>query len=95
MRYEEYLSQCNSKDELAHRISFYLAGINAIHPFREGNGRTQRMFIEYLCAARGYQIDFSTITNDEMLEASVRSFYCDYSLMDELMARAISKIVPK
>jgi cell filamentation protein len=32
----------------AHRAAYFLGEINAIHPFREGNGRTQREFISEL-----------------------------------------------
>ena len=32
-------------DRLADRLAHYLAEINAVHPFREGNGRTQRALI--------------------------------------------------
>ena len=33
-----------ARHELAARVGFYLGEINAAHPFREGNGRTQREF---------------------------------------------------
>lgn len=32
--------------------------LNIIHPFREGNGRTERIFISYLIRFNGYDIDF-------------------------------------
>ena len=33
---------------LCARTAFYLGELNALHPFREGNGRTQREFIQLL-----------------------------------------------
>ena len=28
-----------------HRLAYYLSEVNVLHPFREGNGRTQRLFL--------------------------------------------------
>ena len=36
------------------RAAFYLGEINAVHPFREGNGRTQREFVQLLARRQGY-----------------------------------------
>jgi cell filamentation protein len=35
--------------------------INACHPFREGNGRTQRSFLRQLAAAAGWRLDWSAL----------------------------------
>lgn len=87
---ENYLKDCNEKSEIARRLAYYLAEINSIHPFREGNGRAQRMFVEHLAASLGYQLDFMKISSEEMLEASAKSFVLDYEMMEELMLRALS-----
>lgn len=47
--------------------------INIIHPFREGNGRTQRIFISQLIRHNGYDIDFSAIDTDELMIATIHS----------------------
>ena len=47
LRKENYLTDCPN---IAHRLAFYLSELNVLHPFREGSGRTQRLFIEYLAA---------------------------------------------
>ena len=46
---------------------------NKIHPFREGNGRTQRIFISQLIRYNGYDIDFSKIDTDELMIATLHS----------------------
>jgi cell filamentation protein len=38
------------------RAAHHLGEINALHPFREGNGRAQREFISHLAYANGYCI---------------------------------------
>ena len=89
---EKYLKEYKDKSEIAERLAYYLGEINSIHPFREGNGRSQRMFIEHLTSSLGYRLDFMKISSEEMLEASVRTFVLDYKLMEELMLRALSDI---
>ena len=86
---ENYLENLNI-EMLAERLAYYIGEINAIHPFREGNGRTQRMFIEFLALKNGFLLDFATISNEEMLEASVQTFNLEYELMSNLLLRALS-----
>ena len=47
---------------------------NALHPFREGNGRAQREFARLVCSECGYYFDLSHTTHIEMLAASKLSF---------------------
>lgn len=47
--------------------------INRIHPFREGNGRTQREFINQLAHHNNYHIEWKNITPKQMIEASIAS----------------------
>jgi len=80
---EKYLKY-TSKDEIPLRLAYYLSEINVLHPFREGNGRAQRLFIEYLAENAGYSVDFSQVTDKQMIEASAASFLRDYTKMDEI-----------
>ena len=86
---ENYLETLNI-EMLAERLAYYIGEINAIHPFREGNGRTQSMFIECLALKNGFSLDFAKISNEEMLEASVQTFNLEYKLMSKLLLRALS-----
>ncbi|MDD3141498.1 MAG: Fic family protein [Lachnospiraceae bacterium] len=62
------------KEEMSSRLAFYLGELNMIHPFRDGNGRTQRIYIEQLCMNNGrFDIYFTEVTKDEMISASVIS----------------------
>ncbi len=54
-----------------------LAELNAIHPFREGNGRVQRFFLEELAREAGHEMDFGVIDaprNVAASEAAVHGF---------------------
>jgi cell filamentation protein len=61
-----------------------------IHPFREGNGRTQRIYIEQLCLNNGrFEIDFTEATKDEMIAASIRSANASNDLLEELLFKCL------
>ena len=83
----------SSKLKMSQKIAYYLAEINAIHPFREGNGRTQRMYCEQLCMGNGrFYLDFSEISSEEMLQASIESFEKkDYKLMEQIIYKCLKE----
>ena len=56
------------------RAAHYLGELNALHPFREGNGRAQREFVSQLAHANGYYIAWENVDRRDMLEASIDSF---------------------
>lgn len=58
------------------RAAYYLGEINALHPFREGNGRAQREFLSHLAYKNGYFIEWKNINQEDMLRASRASFHC-------------------
>ena len=91
LRSENYLMDAY-KEEMPFRLSYYLSEINVLHPFREGNGRAQRLFIEYLAENAGYSVDFSQVTDTHMIEASAASFLCDYIKMNELFLKITSPL---
>lgn len=52
----------------------HYADLNALHPFREGNGRAQREFARELCLKCGYSLDLRNTDHQEMLAGSIASF---------------------
>ena len=91
LKQEKYLKE-TSENDMPLRLAYYLSEINVIHPFREGNGRTQRLFIEYLAEENGYSVDFSQVTSDEMIRASAEAFACQYDSMNQLFQRITKKV---
>ncbi|EJF85880.1 hypothetical protein ME1_01457 [Bartonella vinsonii subsp. arupensis OK-94-513] len=47
--------------------------LNHAHPFRKGNGRVSRMFMEKLGQVAGHKIDFSVVTQQRMTTACVEA----------------------
>jgi cell filamentation protein len=69
------------------RAAWFLGELNAAHPFREGNGRTQREFIRELGLKAGHYIDWRATTIEEMTEASQLSHVSgDASLFTRLLS---------
>lgn len=90
LKTENYLSGLD-EEMFIKRLAYYFSEINALHPFREGNGRSQREFIRSLALRNGYLIFFKNITSDEMLSASQKSFLCDYTEMENVFRKCIQK----
>ena len=91
LKAERYLLSTPQKS-IAERLAHYLSEVNVLHTFREGNGRVQRMFIEYLALIAGYRVDFTDVTASEMIEASVRAFDRDETLMRTILRRITAPI---
>jgi cell filamentation protein len=73
----------------ASRGAYYLGEINAIHPFRDGNGRTQRAFIRELGVRNGLTIDWRQVSREEMIEASRRSLRIDNAELEQVLRKAL------
>lgn len=85
LKSENYLQNLNNVSDFGKRLAYYLAEINALHPFREGNGRSQREFVRQLAYQNNYFLSYAGITDDEMIAASVASFKRDYRLLEAML----------
>lgn len=70
------------------RAAYYICEINAVHPFREGNGRAIRFYADGLSAkSRGDIFDWTRSSADEYLQACVSGFEQNYSPMVSILKR--------
>ncbi len=82
-------------DAFARRAAYYLGEINVLHPFREGNGRTQRVFFSDLARQSGYSLDWTQISAQHMINASVLSLMRnDNSGFEQIFLAIIAPIHP-
>lgn len=81
LKRERYFTKY-SDDETLNKLVYLLGDINALHPFREGNGRTQRFFIESLSRINGIDLDLTRVSKEEMTSACHLSVKGNY---DKLM----------
>lgn len=64
--------------------------LNTVHPFREGNGRTQREFVTALAGEAGYNIDWRSVqavVNDRASEAALTGDLAPMTTMFERIVR--------
>lgn len=91
LKSEKYLLNCE-EDIITDRLAYYFGEINMLHPFREGNGRAQRLFIQYLAGICGYDVHFSGITRKEMIEASYLAADFDYTMLKNCLDKNIQRL---
>lgn len=72
LKQEEYFKNYSFEVFIKNIVDLYCV-TNSLHPFREGNGRTQRLFIQQLIRYNGYDIDFSQIDKDGLMIATIQS----------------------
>lgn len=63
-----------SSEMFSKKAAHILAEINAVHPFREGNGRTQLAFLMVLAENAGFAIDAGKLDRDRVIKAMIDSF---------------------
>lgn len=72
-------------DKFVGAAADFLAELNAVHPFREGNGRTQLSFVRLLGLRAGHPFRLESVERDAFLQAMIESFYGKLDgLIDEL-----------
>lgn len=54
-------------------ITDFYCVTNNLHPFREGNGRTQRVFLSQLSLNAGYEMNFANMDTDKLMIATIHS----------------------
>lgn len=67
----------------------FLADLNAIHPFREGNGRTQLTFLFLLGERAGVSLDMTQIRPKEILTAMIASFDGKLEALEDEIGRLV------
>jgi cell filamentation protein len=78
-----------SRIEFAKKAAHFLAELNAIHPFREGNGRTQLSFLGIVAEQADHPLDFEKLEPDKILAAIIESFAGD----EEQLRRVIADLI--
>jgi cell filamentation protein, protein adenylyltransferase len=77
------------RSEFVGRLAFYMGEINAIHPFREGNGRAQRAFVGQLARDAGFVVNWRGLEAERNVKASIAIMRGD----PEPMRRMLDELV--
>jgi cell filamentation protein len=75
--------------EFVDGLTALLAEVNALHPFREGNGRTQRAFLAQLARGAGYRIRWADLDPEANTAASAAARAGDTSLLRAMLERLV------
>lgn len=87
---EDHLTGIDDLGTFVERAAYYIAEINAIHPFRDGNGRCQLTLLELLLRLSGHELDEDRLDPDRFMNAMIASFHLDNGpLADAIKAMAV------
>ena len=62
-----------SREELIAELADLYDSLNYLHPFREGNGRVQRLYFRQLTRWIGHSLNFAAIDSDRMMIATIHA----------------------
>jgi cell filamentation protein len=82
-----------SKSFAAERLAYYKAELNMLHPFREGNGRTIRLFLRFYARFKGYEWNSELIERNTYLNAMIRSVGSDMEPLRKIIIETLSEAV--
>lgn len=90
LKAENYLKRL-PRNQLISRLAYFLSELNALHPFREGNGRSIREFARQLVLNAGYRLDWEKVREPaEIINAFVDSFNKDNNRLEGLLDQIIT-----
>lgn len=89
LRKNHYLKSFSDDIFLDEFTSLYCS-LNYLHPFREGNGRIQRLFLSMMLNYIGKSINFTKIDKDLFLIATIKSASGDIFLLRDIFKEHIS-----
>lgn len=86
LRQDRYLQHLD-RDRFIERLAYHYDQVNYLHPFREGNGRTQRFFFDSLAVTAGWWLDWTQVTgavNDAASRTAAEEH--DLTVLQEMFA---------
>lgn len=82
----------DTKQKIAEKMAIIHCEFNAIHPFREGNGRTIRLFLDLMTFRHGYLfIDYAKSSQKNYIKACVAGMRKEYKPMTKIIYRGLKK----
>jgi cell filamentation protein len=67
--------------------------LNVVHPFREGNGRAQRILFEHIIVNAGYEISWWPVGPGEWIQANIDAVGCDYAGLVRVFERCVGQAI--
>lgn len=80
------------REQFVARLAHYYCELNVIHPFRDGNGRAQRLLFEVISINAGYLLRWEPIGRAEWLDANIAAYNCRLEPLTALLERVLTPI---
>jgi cell filamentation protein len=83
----------NNNRQLAEKLAEILDNVNYLHPFRDGNGRTQREFLRLLALTKGLTLNLNPPDNNSVHERYMKgTIKSDLTTLTELIFELIATV---
>ncbi|MBX8475765.1 putative adenosine monophosphate-protein transferase Fic [Pseudomonas capsici] len=79
------------RDALVLACAELFGDLNVVHPFREGNGRAQRILFEHIIVNAGYEISWWEVDVQEWTQANIDAVVCDYTALIRVFEKCIGR----
>lgn len=83
-RTDNYLRELK-RETFLDRLTYYVAEVYAVHPFREGNSRTLRAFFAQLAHDAGWELNWSGLNQRRSFAALAATLRGETKLVAELL----------
>jgi cell filamentation protein, protein adenylyltransferase len=90
LRTQRYLRGLDA-GTFAEKAGHLLAELNAIHPFREGNGRTQLTYLTILADRSGHPLALEGLNSKAMIESTIKSFQGDERALVDVIGGLVQR----
>jgi cell filamentation protein len=80
------------RDAFIDRLTYYLGEVNAVHPFREGNGRAQRALFEQLARDADFILDWQHLDAGRNVAASAAIMGGDPAPMRKMLNELVREL---
>ncbi|MBO0805290.1 MAG: Fic family protein [Nocardiopsaceae bacterium] len=83
------------RESFVNRLSYHYDQFNYIHPFREGNGRVQRVFWNRIARDAGWQLDWRPVrgsVNDRACRVAAEQR--DFAPLHEMFGQIVTRAIP-
>lgn len=90
------IDSCDFKNQslfkASEKLAFFKTELNLLHPFREGNGRTIRIFLRSLAKANGFEWKYENLEREKYIKAMIKS-QIDHTELSNIIKDTLTKIM--
>lgn len=83
----------SGRDEYCRKMATLFGDLNTIHPFREGNGRAQKLLMSGVAAKAGYLMDWNKISREEHIAAVIAERNGEPAALEMVFNKGLTPIV--